>query len=152
MILSLQRTFKKTLVFNISKTYEKDISKQPQFFAFQSYIKICAQVTSVFHLSCTINTPKQCRFFVHGNQVEKITSKRHWSFVYRNYAKQSMSKRRRFFADRNYRKKVRWSDVDFLPIEITSKKWRGNLSIFSFWRIDIISTSNRRRFDVLSVT
>ena len=32
------------------------------------------------------------------------------------------SKQHRFFVDRNYVKKVRRNDVDFLPIEITSKK------------------------------
>ena len=31
-----------TLVFNISETYQKEISKRHQFFAFQDQIKICA--------------------------------------------------------------------------------------------------------------
>ena len=65
-------------------------------------------------------------------------------------------------------KKVRGNDVDFSTSEITSKKYvgttwnfrpaklhrkstwkrRGNSSKFGLRRIDITSTSNRRRFDV----
>ena len=50
-------------------------------------------------------------------------------------------------------KKVRGNKVDFSIIEITLKKstWkrRGNSSKFGLRRIDVISTSNRRRFDVV---
>ena len=44
-----KRDIQTTLVFNISKTYQKEILKQPQLFTFKNHIKIC--VTSVFHLN-----------------------------------------------------------------------------------------------------
>ena len=53
-----KRDIQTTLVFNISKTYQNQISKnhnfikKPQLFVFQNRIKICS-VTSVFHPICT---------------------------------------------------------------------------------------------------
>ena len=49
-------------------------------------------------------------------------------------------------------KKVRRNEVDFSISEITSKnpvEMTGNSSKFGLRRIDVISTSNRRRFDVI---
>ena len=43
--------------------------------------------------------------------------------------------------ERNYLQKVHRNEV--------TSKWRGNLLIFSLWRIDLIPTSNRHRFDVV---
>ena len=48
-------------------------------------------------------------------------------------------------------KKVRRNDVHFMSIEIISKntsKRRGNLSIFSFRRFDVISMSNLRQLNM----
>ena len=36
-----KRDIQTTLIFNISKTYKKEISKRPQYFALQNHIKIC---------------------------------------------------------------------------------------------------------------
>ena len=76
-------------------------------------------------------------------------------------------KQRRFFDHRNYIKKSTWKQRGFSTIKITSKKVRGNDLGFSIgeitskkyvkmtWkfvglrRIDVISMSNRRRFDVV---
>ena len=107
--------------------------------------------------------PELCRFSIHQNWKDvdlspiKITSnKLHLNNV-------------DFLLIDITSNKVRWNDVDFPLIKITSKKYVettwifhpsklhrentskrcGNLSIFSFRRIHVISTSNRRRFDVL---
>ena len=69
-----------TLVFNISKTYQKEISTT--IFCLSKYHQNKrAQVTSVVLKI----TPKQLLFFVHRNQVEKSTSKRRRYFTYRYY-------------------------------------------------------------------
>ena len=44
-----KRDIQTTLLFDISKTYQKETSKHAKFFAFQNHIKIC--VTTVFHLN-----------------------------------------------------------------------------------------------------
>ena len=131
MTLSPKGTFKQlstqfqhwNIIFNISKTYQKEIWKHPQFFAFQNHIKYA-------QLHQKKNTSKQRWFFVHQNQVEKSTSKRRWYFAHRNYI------------EKNY---VETTSI-FHPSKLHRKstsKWRGNLSMYSFQRINIISTSNR---------
>ena len=57
----------------------------------------------------------------------------------------------------SYPSKFRWrkyveTTSTFRPSNLHCKsplKWRGNLSMFSLQRIDVISPSNRRRFDVV---
>lgn len=60
--------------------------------------------------------------------------------------------------ERNYLQKVHRNEVTSETTWIfrssklyqnSTSKWRGNLLIFSLWRIDLISTSNRHRFDVV---
>ena len=45
-----KRDIQTTLIFNISKTYKKEISKRPQFFALQNHIKICAPKLDQFSI------------------------------------------------------------------------------------------------------
>ena len=68
------------------------------------------------------NIWKQCRFFEHRNYVEKSTSKRPW-----------------FFDQQNYIEKIRENNVEI----------SRNLSKFGLRCIDVVSTSNRRRFHVV---
>ena len=68
------------------------------------------------------NMWKQCRFFEHRNYVEKSTWKRPW-----------------FFDQQNYIEKIRENNVEI----------SRNLSKFGLRCIDVVSTSNRRRFHVV---
>ena len=61
-----------------TKTYQKEIPKQPQFDAFQDHIKI--------------SLPR-----LHQVSIEKSTSKRRRYFAYLNYVEQSTSKQRQVF-------------------------------------------------------
>ena len=124
-----------TLVFNIKNLSKRDI-KTPTIFCFSKSHQNMRNYISFQSKLHPKNKPKQRWFFIHGNQVEKSTSKRRRYFGHRSYAKQSTSKWRRFFAHRNY-------------IEKSTSKWRGNLPIFSFRRIDVISTLNRCWLDVV---
>ena len=65
--ITSKRDIQMTLVFDISKTYQKEISKQPRVFVFQKHIKIsrrsCINFPSELHQIIS----KQHRFFVHQN-------------------------------------------------------------------------------------
>ena len=126
-----------TLAFDISKSYEKEISKQPRCFVFQKHIN--RSTSRLYHFSIEIakkNSLKQRQFFVHRNYVEKGISKKCWFSAHWNYVKQSPLKRPRLFAHLKLHRK-------------STSKWHGNLSMFSFWHIIAISTSNRTLFDVV---
>ena len=104
------------------------------------------------------------------SKLRQSTSKWGRFFARQNYVQQVASKQRQFFALWNYIfKKVHRNNVDLSLIKITSSKyvettslfhpsklhqkstskscWK--LSIFSLQRTDIISPSNRRRFNVV---
>ena len=107
-----------------------------------STIKITSKKISGKHVS--FSTSEITSKKVHGNHVDfstiEITSKK----VCGNHVN--------FSTRKITSKKVRGNHVDFSTSETTSKstrKWRGNLSKFGLRRIDIISTSNPRRFDVV---
>ena len=110
-----------TLVFNISKIYQKEISKRPQFFAFQNHTKICA-ITSVFNLNCTQK--------INQNNVDFSSMEIRSKKVHRNDVDISVIE-----VTPN---KVRRNDVDFLLIEITSKKVRRNdVEICQYFLFDV---------------
>ena len=67
--------------------------------------------------------------------LKKSMSKKCWYFTDQNYVNKNTSKRRRLFAYRNYN-------------EESTLEWHRNSSIFSFRRIFLILTSNRRGFNV----
>ena len=120
----------------MSKTYQKEISKQTQFFASQSHIKIC--VTSVFHLNCAKKYTKTTLVFRPAKwgrkkYLETTSIFRSSKLRLSNYVEATSI----FWSPKSHRK--------------DTSKWReiGNLSIFSFRSIDVISASNWHRFDVV---
>ena len=151
----VHRDVQTTLVCNISKSYEKEISKRSRFFVFQKYInrstpklhQLSIEIASKKYIKTTsiFYPPKSSRkkykeiqpFFAQQNYVEKSTSKRCWFFTHQNYVKQSTSKRSRFFAHLNYVQRSTSkhlhgrSELDFSPIEITPNKLRRNVVDFS---------------------
>ena len=84
---------------------------------------------------------------------KKSTQKQRECFDQRNYTKKSTWKKRGFVGQRNYtEKKIRGNDVEFSISKITSKKYvemTWKFVKFGIRRIDVISTWNRRRFDMV---
>ena len=112
--------------------------------------------------SSYISLPSKLHHKIHRNKADfssiEIRSKK--KSIFRNFDISLMevtsNKVRRndvdFLLIKNTSKKVLRNDINFSPIEITSKKyfemtWKF-IHIF-FWPIDVISTSNWRRFDVV---
>ena len=102
---------------------------------------------------CWKITFKQGRFFDHQNYVEKSKWKQHRFFDQRNDTEKSLWKQCGFFDHRNYVKKKHMETTWIFPSAKlhwpSTWKWRGNFSKLGRWRIDVISTSNQRRFDVV---
>ena len=98
-----------TLVFDVSKTYQRQISKKAQFFVFQKHIKIS---TSKLHNNGNnVDFSPITLYKVRWNDIDfsliEITSNKKCQNVvdlstHRNYVKESTSKWRRFFAHRSY--------------------------------------------------
>ena len=100
---------------------------------------------------CWKITFKQGWFFDHQNYVEKSKWKQRRFFDQRNDTEKSLWKQCGFFDHRNYVKKSTWkwrgkSTKLHWP---STWKWRGNFSKLGRRRIDVISTSNQRRFDLV---
>ena len=127
-----------TLIFRPSKLRQKSTWNRRGFFDHRNYIET--------------STWKQLGFFDHRNYVEKvrgidvdistieITSKK---FVELTWI---------FRPSKLHRKKYMESTWIFRPSKLHQKStWnrRGNSSKFGLPRIDVISTSNPRRFDVV---
>ena len=105
------------MLFNISKTYQKEKSKRSQFLVFQNHVKIRA-IISVFHLNCIkkyTEKTKSSRQKKHRNDMDilqiEVTPKK----VRRNNVD--------FLLIQITLKKVCQNDIDFSPIEIKSKKY-----------------------------
>lgn len=116
-----KRDSETTLVFNISKTYQKEILNWLQFFAYKITWK-CG-VTSVFHLNCTKKYAKITLIFRPSKSGQYM---RRQNFAHRSYAEQSTSKNVDFLLIKIASKKVRRIDGDFSHIEISTKKLRQN--------------------------
>ena len=87
---------------------------------------------------------------------EKLHTKSMWLqggfFNHKNYIEKSMWKKRGFFKHRNYIEKNTWKQRGFFDhqsyIEKCTWKRRGNSSKFGLRRVDVISASNPRWFDM----
>ena len=129
----VHRDVQTTLVFDISKSLKNRNQNDHDFLSFKNITietrRVCISFPLKFDLK---NTSNQSQFFAHRNYVEQSTSKH-------LHGRSDLDFVRRFF-------------IDFSSIKISLKKnveitW--NLPIFSFYCIDIKSTSNRRWFDVV---
>ena len=88
--------------------------------------------------------------------TREITYKKYvvarWFFNHKNYIEKSMWKKRGFFKHRNYIEKNTWKQRGFFDhqsyIEKCTWKRRGNSSKFGLRRVDVISASNPRWFDM----
>lgn len=113
---------------------KKWILKQPRFSVFQKHIKISTSKMHQFSIEiASKNTLKQRRHFVHWKYVKQSTSKQRLFFAHQKYVEESTLQQRRFFVHRN-------SNLRQTYVEICR---------FFFVNIDVISTSNRRRFDMV---
>ena len=126
-------------VFDQRNYVEKSASKQRGFLDHWYYIEK--------------STWKQHGYFDQHNCIEKSTWKQHVFFDHRNYTERSTLKRCGFLDHQNYiEKKKHGSDVDFSISKITSKKYvqmTWNSSKFGLRHINVLSTWNRRWFDVV---
>ena len=91
-----------TLVFDISKTYQKEISQWPRFFVSQKHIELSTLKLHQFSIEiASKNTLKQRRFFTHWSYIKKSTyvkiSRRNFSiFSFRHIGIISTSNGSRF--------------------------------------------------------
>ena len=131
----LQNYIQITLVFNISKSCQKRIPKWPHIFPSQNHIEICT-VTSIFHLKCSKKYIKTTLVFSSSKSGQKkyiettsifCSSKfrrtKYDFLLMKITSKKSILKRHRFFTHEITLKNVHWNDVNFWPIEITSKRY-----------------------------
>ena len=144
-----------TLVFNISKTYQKEISTT--IFCLSKYHQNKrAQVTSVVYLNSIKKYTKTTIIFRPSKSGRKkyieTTSIFHLSILppikYVETASSFCSLKL------HWRKSVETTSI-FCPLKLhqtSTLKRRENSSIFSIRRIDVILTSNRRRIDVISTS
>ena len=102
------------------------------------------------------STWKKRGYYDQGNYVYKSTWKLRRFVNQRNYTEKNMWKQCRFFEHRNYVEKSTWKRPWFFDqqnciekIRETNVEISRNLSKFGLRCIDVISTSNRRRFHVV---
>ena len=90
-------------------------------------------------LTKAVSKWKQHGFFDQRIYIEKSTWKKRGYYDQRNYVYKSTWKRPWFFDQQNYIEKIRENNVEI----------SRNLSKFGLRCIDVVSTSNRRRFHVV---
>ena len=112
-----KRDFQTTLVFDISKTYQKEISKPPWFSVFQNYIKISTSRLRQFYVKIASKKKQKKNsrttlIFRQSKLGQKNKLKQCWVFTHRIYVEESTSKRFKFFTHQKYLEKVRQNDVE----------------------------------------
>ena len=120
-ILGPKGTFTQLWFLIYQKLTKKRYQNNHNFF-FQNHIKIC-EVTSVFHLNYTKKFNTTTLNFCPSKPGRRKTLKRRRYLAYRSYAEQSSPNDVNFLLIEISSKKGRRNDVDFLSIKITSKKY-----------------------------
>ena len=130
---------KRREIFAHWNLFEKSMGKQRGFFYHQNYNEKSRW--------------KQRGFFDQRNYVERSTWEQRGFFDHRNCVEKSTLKQRGFFDNRNITSKkyveITWILRSAKLHQKSTWKWRRNLSKFGLRCIDVISTLNRHRFNVV---
>ena len=130
-----------TLVFAISKLYLIEISKWPQYFVFQIYIKEARR--SYISLPLKLDKkPIVTTSIFRPLKLEKSRSKWRRFFAYWNVVENVCWNNNNFLPIGVMSNKVRQNNVNFLSIEMTLKIVHRNVVVFSLIEIrSMISSS-----------